>query len=476
MTVHNRKKLDALIRSTPGFFLGHMLPIIEGKPGFRQNWHVHAMSNMLINLFNGDIRHLILNTPPRSLKSSIGAVYFIPWLLGKNPTTKIILVTYNEDYCTQLARLCKQVLDHKAYKRLFPHVQLLRDNIQATRLRTTQGGSVHFTSFHGSLTGLGADYIIVDDPVKTTDARSDLRLQDVELSFREAVYSRLNNPKTGRILILMQRVHPNDLCGALTATPDHPWQVLTLPVQFRKTRIFDLGFGHTHTAREGDILDPGQFNQAAITNRLQTLGVPAFEAQYQQEPFIDNQNLVDFRKLAHINPRDIIQNELNDPYRLHSWDTALTAGSRSDYSAITKWTKYQGKYILIGAAQYRITSDKLQSLITKTAISEGAHEVLIEHANHAHDLIHAVRKASNQRFTVKAISTGGRSKEDRLACELHKINMGTVFLLRDGKGIELFLSQLRQFPNGKHDDLVDSFTQALKVMGKSSSKPIWHIS
>ena len=105
--------------------------------------------------------------------------YFIPWLLGKNPKTKIIVVTYGDDLSTTLARATKKVFLHPADKRIFPHTVLENDRMQATNLRTPQGGQVIFTSIRGALTGLGADWIILDDPLQAAHMRSEVRQDDL---------------------------------------------------------------------------------------------------------------------------------------------------------------------------------------------------------------------------------------------------------------------------------------------------------
>ena len=206
----NQAELHSLLRQSPSLFFAHLFPKIDNAEGFECPWHLHAISRHLLEMYNGGCRRLIINAPPRSLKTSMANSFFIPWLLGKNPKTKVIVVTYGDDLSTTLARATKKIFIHPAYKRIFPHTVLENDRMQATRLRTPQGGQVIFTSIHGALTGLGADWIILDDPLQAAHMRSEVRQDDLAQVFRHSVTTRLNDPETGKMLLIQQRISPND--------------------------------------------------------------------------------------------------------------------------------------------------------------------------------------------------------------------------------------------------------------------------
>ena len=152
------------------------------------NWHVHAMSEKLMGLYYGNVKRLIVNAPPRSLKTSTCTSFFIPWLLGKDPSLQIMLVTYSDEFAEQLGSQIRSVMRHTEYKRLFDDTQLVNEKARSTRLRTMKGGKITITSFHATMTGLGADYIIVDDLVNEVgkDATRFIMLSrsnDVQLEF-----------------------------------------------------------------------------------------------------------------------------------------------------------------------------------------------------------------------------------------------------------------------------------------------------
>jgi hypothetical protein len=263
----NRETLDALLRRSPSLFFTHLFPKIDTVRDFECPWYLHAISQYLLEMYNGTCPRLILNAPPRSLKTSLANTYFIPWLLGKDPSTKVMVVTYGDDLSSTLAKATKKVFLHPAYQKIFPHTVLENDNMQATRLRTSKSGHVIFTSLHGVMTGLGADWIILDDPIQAAHMRSEARLNDVIQVFKQSVSTRLNNPKNGKILLIQQRISPNDLCGALTDMPMHPWKVLCLPARFDEPAQFDLGLFGKKDVVTGELLTPTRMSEASLERK-----------------------------------------------------------------------------------------------------------------------------------------------------------------------------------------------------------------
>ena len=472
----NQAKLHSILRQSPSLFFAHLFPKIDNIEGFECPWYLHAISQHLLEMYNGQCRRLIINAPPRSLKTSMANSYFIPWLLGKNPKTKVIVVTYGDDLSTTLARATKKVFIHPAYQQIFPHTVLENDRMQATRLRTPQGGQVIFTSIHGALTGLGADWIILDDPLQAAHMRSEVRQDDLAQVFRHSVTTRLNDPETGKMLLVQQRISPNDLCGDLTRDPGHPWTVLSLPARFDEPAEFNLGIFGPKEVTAGELLTPHRMSERFLSEKQSEMGDAAFYAQYLQKPLVEDDCPIDFGKIKYISRDEFSQIDLV-PTIFQSWDTALSDKPTADYSALTTWARLEdGRFILIDATRYRVSSDKLQSLIIQNAIAHSARFVCIEAANHAVDLIRMVSEQMPDGCTVRSVALHGLSKMQRLEAQLHKINTGKVVFLGDEPNLDLVTNELRQFPNGRHDDLVDSFSQALSEMGKGSGIPAWRIS
>ena len=196
-----------------------------------------------------------------------------------------------------------------------------------------------------------------------------------------------------------------------------------------------------------------------------------------QAPIYEENNPIEFDKLTCVKRVDIAD-DLEHALIVQSWDTALTANTNSDYSAVTTWARLPSqKFVLLHAKQIKLSSDRLVDAMIQHAQAWSAKHVLVEDANHARDLIRDLQKRSNGQLHIKGVPHQNLSKEARLDLVLYLINAGRVGLLEEEKSLDLLLHQLRQFPNGKYDDLVDSFTQALRGLPTlGSGKAVWRIS
>jgi hypothetical protein len=176
---------------------------------FDPNWHIEVMGAALEDCRLGRNRRLIINVPPRSLKSLTASVAFPAWLLGQNPSTKIISASYGQDLSDKHARDCRQIMNSQFYRELFPACQL-SDRQAVQEYETTAGGFRYSTSVGGPFTGRGSDFIIIDDPLKPDQALSDRERNNANTWFSNTVRTRLDDQRTGVIIIIMQRLHMDD--------------------------------------------------------------------------------------------------------------------------------------------------------------------------------------------------------------------------------------------------------------------------
>ena len=164
--------LGALLRSDLRYFVRKAFHTILPGTTYLPNWHIDAIVYELMRINAGEVNRLLINQPPRSLKSICVSVAFGAWLLGHDPSRRIIVVSYSNELAAELHRQFRMVVDADWYRALFPAMRLARDT--GTELVTTAGGSRYATSVGGTLTGRGADLIVVDDPLKAEEANSDL--------------------------------------------------------------------------------------------------------------------------------------------------------------------------------------------------------------------------------------------------------------------------------------------------------------
>src|ERR1700747_21849 len=217
---------DAILRSDFGFFAQRCFSELNPQAAFAPNWHLEIIAAKLTAVREGKIRRLIINLPPRHLKSLMASIAFPAWCLGLDPTVQILCVSYAQDLADKLARDCRSIMISPWYRQIFatrlaPHRPAVQEVItprQGYRLATATGGV---------LTGRGADIILIDDPLKPEEALSDAQRQVANEWFDHTLYSRQNDKRHGAIVIIMQRLHEDDLVGHVLA--QEPWEVLSFP-------------------------------------------------------------------------------------------------------------------------------------------------------------------------------------------------------------------------------------------------------
>jgi hypothetical protein len=187
----------------------------ELNPGaiYYDNWHLQMIMGELEAMRIGELRRLAVAMPPRSLKSIIISVAYVAWLLGHKPGTKVIAVSYGQDLADKLAHNCRQVMLSSWYRRLFPGTRLMPGRQSLAAYETTAGGGRFSTSVGGVLTGFGAEYIVVDDPMKPDEALSDAERAKINDWVQHSLFTRLDDKRDGRIIVVMQRLHEDDVIG-----------------------------------------------------------------------------------------------------------------------------------------------------------------------------------------------------------------------------------------------------------------------
>ena len=214
------------MRSDFTAFIERSFHELNPTTAFLPNWHIEVIAAELEACRRGEIKRLIINVPPRSLKSHCASVAFPAWLLGHDPSAQIICASYAQELANKLSSDCRTLFASSFYQDLFP-TRLSPHRQAVQEFMTTRQGFRLSTSVGGVLTGRGADFIIIDDPLKPEEALSDTQRKAVNDWFDHTLYSRLNNKRNGCIILIMQRLHEDDLVGHVLGM--EPWKVLRFP-------------------------------------------------------------------------------------------------------------------------------------------------------------------------------------------------------------------------------------------------------
>lgn len=429
--------------------------------------HIEVMASRIEAVRRGNIKRLIVALPPRHLKSHCASIAFVAWYLGHHPSNHVICVSYGQDLADKLARDCRTVIQSPWYKSLFP--TRLADRLAVHDFTTTLLGTRMATSVGGVLTGRGADLIVIDDALKPDEALSESGRKAVNGWYDNTLLSRLNDKTNGRIVIIMQRLHQEDLVGHVLE--QEPWEVLSFPAIAEQEEHFliesQLG-SRWFKRKAGEALHPERETLASLAAIRLRMGDYNFSAQYQQNPIPLGGAMVKTEWLRYHEP-----SELPEPLTIvQSWDTANKTTELADYSVCTTWGRWNGQVYLLDVFRARLNYPDLKRKVKELARRFNARVILIEDKASGTQLIQDLQ-AEHVRGITAYVPVSGTDKIMRLHTQTHWFENGKVLLPRDAPWIKEYVKELTGFPGTKHDDQVDSTTQALDYMRAQDPLEIW---
>jgi predicted phage terminase large subunit-like protein len=463
--IHSPGEYKALLRADFASFAAHCFRELNPRTLFVPSWHHEFIAAKLAAVRDGRIRRLIINVPPRHLKSHLASVAFPAWCLGHEPGLQIVCASYAQDLADKLSRDCRHILVGDWYRQVFA-TRLSAQRQAVSEFETTVQGCRLATSVGGVLTGRGADIIIIDDPLKPEEALSQAQRQAANDWFDHTLYSRLNDTRTGSIILIMHRLHEDDLVGHVLAQED--WEIVRFAAiaEDDETWALDTELGqHLFSRRRGEALHPERQPLATIEQIRRTIGEYNFAGQYQQSPSPLGGGLV---KAAWF--RNYAPNERPDSFDriVQSWDTANKASELSDFSVCTTWGITGKDLYLLHVLRKRMEYPELKRAVREQRNAFDASVVLIEDKVSGTQLIqeliqeglHAVTRYQPQSDKVM-----------RMHAQTAMIENGFVHLPKEAAWLAEYLHELTAFPRGKYDDQVDSTAQMLDWFKRGGQEP-----
>jgi predicted phage terminase large subunit-like protein len=420
-------------------------------PDFIGGRHHQKMARAFERVANGECKRLIINMPPRHTKSEFASYLLPAWFLGKYPNKKVIQCSNTAELAVGFGRKVRNLVDSEAYKELFPNLELRADSKAAGRWNTSKNGDYFAIGVGGTVTGKGADILIIDDPHSEQEAALAASNPDVFDKVYEWYTSgpRQRLQPGGSIVIVMTRWAQRDLTGqvmkAAAARGGEQWDVIEFPA----------------ILPSGKPLWPEFWTLGELTALREELPNSKWQAQYQQNPVGNESAIV---------KRDWWQWwDKEDPprceYILQTWDTAFEKNNRADYSAGTTWGIFKNEednnsshIILLNTYKKRVEWVELKR------------DVLAEYNEYEPDGLLVEKKASGAPLIYELRAMGipvqeytpskGQDKISRLNSVSDIIASGKVWVPRTRWAEEL-VDEIAAFPSGEHDDLVDATTLAL---------------
>ncbi len=448
--------IDAAIRNDIMCFVWKVIITVDPSAIFAANWHHEAILEAFEAAINGQPSRVAICAPPRSLKSIIASIAVPAWILAHDPTRKIICITYNGEMAAKLANDFRLVVQSDWYRRVFPGTVISDRKNTEVETVFTAGGFRLGTSIGGVLTGRGGDTIICDDPIKAQDAQSDARRETINQVLQNTILSRLDDKRTGSVVVVMQRLHENDFVGSLPS--GNIWKILKLPAIAIEDETIPIGGNRFYHRKAGEPLHAEREPLWLLEKIRLELGPDAFDAQYQQTPVPPGGLIV---KKEWIRYYDELP---SGGHFIISWDTAGKDGPRNSWSVGTVWHWKDGVYRLVDLVRGRFDYPTLRDTAINLVKLHKPRFVLVEDASTGVALAADIRQGVP--CVVKLVPVVG-DKIGRLYLQQGKFAAGNVLFPKDKPFMAELLRESLSFPQSKTSDQVDSISQALAYVGST---------
>ncbi|WP_051516913.1 phage terminase large subunit [Herbaspirillum sp. RV1423] len=410
--------------------------------------HHKIICDALMRVFRGECKRLIINVPPRYSKTELAVINFMAWALGKVPDSEFIHTSYSAKLASKNAFQTRDMVLSPAYREIFPKLALRHDSKAKDDWKTTADGCVYAVGDGGTITGYGAGKqrpgfggaILIDDPHKADEARSDVIRSGVIEWFQNTLESRKNGPDTP-IILIMQRLHQDDLAGWLLGGGNgEVWENIVIPA----------------LQADGTALWPEK-HSAEVLRAMQKAAPYTFAGQYQQKPSPAEGGIF---KPDNIETVDALPAGSIEWVR--AWDLASTTDG--DFTAGPKLGKMSdGRYIIADMVRVRVGPDERDAAMKNTAARDGTGTKISIPQDPGQagktQVLDLTRKLSGYSVTSSPESGDKVTRAEPFASQ---VNVGNVLMLRaDWNGP--LIDEMRMFPNGTFDDQVDGLSRAFSM-------------
>jgi len=444
-------------------FVRQMWRYVDPAP-FRDNWHLGVICEHLEAVTRGEIQRLLINIPPRHTKSLIVAVMWPAWTwiqrrrdygLLAGPQVKFMSASYAQTLSVRDSVKCRRLIDSPTYQERWGHrFKLTSDQNTKIRFENNKGGYRVATSVGGALTGEGGDIIILDDPLNAVDASSETIRQSVLEWWDESMSTRLNDLDAGAYVIIMQRLHHQDLSGHVLDKADEDWVHVCLPARYEHDHphVFD---GDQRT-KDRELLWLNRFSESAIRKLEVSLGSYGAAGQLQQRPSPREGGMFDPKWWGD----PITRASLSPGVRVRGWDLAASIETGSAYTAGSLMRLAGDEFAIEHMVRVRGTPRAIEDKILETAKADGPHVIidLPQDPGQAGKAQVAYLKRKLAGYNVRSsLETG--SKEFRAGALSAQVEAGNVKLVR-GTWNRVFIDEAALFPNSDYSDQVDASSRA----------------
>ena len=442
----------ALYRRDIVYFAERAMVILEPQTELQTNWHHRAIACKLDLCYRGEIRRLIINQPPKTLKTHLVSVAYVAWLLAQDPALKIAILCYDEQLASKQLRAIRQIMVDPWYGAVAPNTHIKPDKNTETLFETTGGGECRALSVQGGITGLGFDFIIIDDPMKAGLAHSETERRRLEEVYASAIANRWRNPTKGVLIVVMQRLHVDDFSMFLLRARKDTVH-LNIPAIAPMDLNYDIGGGKQHIFKAGNLLEPERLSPEFLEEMRALQGTANYEAQYLQDPQAAAGRVINPDWLRYFDAAR------KPDYTIISIDPAFTLDG-GDYSAAVIANLINDDVEIIHAEQRQFDYPALIQWIVALDKRWNPDVILIEAIGAGQGLRPYLRERGLM-HVESVVTTDGKSKIERMEMISPQIESGRLWLPKSAEWLSEFRKILTDFPYGSSDDWPDALSQML---------------
>ena len=466
-------------------------PIVEPHREFRDNWHIGAICEHLEAVTRGEINRLLILVPPGSMKSLTVAVFWPAWVWGPlgEPWKRWMFSSYVQHLSTRDSIRCRRVIRSPWYQRRWgDQFRMVDDRDTLTFYQNDHTGHRLATSTDGVSTGERGDVVVTDDPHSVREAESETKRRAVLTWWSEAMSTRVNDPKTSAFVVIMQRVHADDLAGHLIS--DGNYVQLMLPMEFEpdracrtrvrpraqskrpeRKRLARNGKDYSWDPRraEDELLWPHRYDAEDVALLKAELGSYGTAAQLQMRPSPRGGGLV---QLAWFGRYRTAPGKAKVLQIVQSWDTADKGGQQNAYSVCETWAVTKTACYLLHVLRRRMNIPTLQRTARSHARKWKPSVVLIEDAASGTALIQHLREETH--LSVFGVRPD-KDKLLRMDIETPAIEAGNVYLPEEADWLPDFEAEVESFPRSKWKDQVDAMSQFLHWVRSREEEVDWKL-
>lgn len=446
--------------------------VLEPATELLWNWHHDLTCEYLEAVRLGQIRRLIINIPPRTgTKTIMASICFPVWTWIDDPATRFLFASYAEPLAARNSVHRRNLINSRWFQRGYgKSFHLVGDVNRVTEQANDHTGLMRSSGVRSVPIGEGGDYIIIDDPHDPLGAESDKDREAVAQAFDLGWTRRLNNAKEGRIIVIMQRLHENDLAGHILEK-NLGYELLKIPMEADgdERHVFPIS-GRVHERADGEFMHPERFAETEAQQAFKELGEYGYAGQMQQNPVARGGNMFNEDMIEYGPVLDEAEPGTN-PYQFTfiTADTAYKDQQKNDYQVFSYWGVLPDRLDLIDCLRMRLKAKDVEDVVLPFIVQYakwGFIGAYIEPKGHG---IYLNQKLPERSVPVPDDDTVKRFYADRKRSKVERANLAIPFLSKRKVRINEKLAQKEQmrlevlgFPKAKHDDFVDTLIDAIK--------------